>query len=250
MSAAAASSRAPFGHLAAIYLLSVPLAWLVTPAGVPLDASVAGLAVGLGWLIGLAPWWLAINAVFVPALSAALTLEISPVWALAAFAALVLVYGGIWKSRVPLFFTSARSQGALRELLPDGPIRFLDVGCGDARVLARLAAVRPESRFEGVEQALVPWLAARLRCRLSRSGCAVRRADLWTTDLGAYDVVYAYLSPAVMPELWQKAQREMRAGSRLVSAFEVPGIAPAEQVDVGDAMGTRLNVWHMGQGGR
>lgn len=248
--AAAASSRVPLGRIAATYLFSVPLAWLLAPAGLSFDASVAGLAVGFGWLMGLAPWWLAINAVFVPALSFGLSLEISPLWALAAFVGLMLVYGAIWKSRVPLFFTSARTQEALGALLPAGAIRFLDVGCGDARVLTRLAAERAGSRFEGVEQALVPWLLARLRCHLSQGDCAVRRADLWATDLSGYDVVYAYLSPAVMPELWEKAQREMRPGTKLVSAFAVPGRSPDRSIDVGDAMDTRLHVWTMHAGPR
>ena len=244
---AGAASRIPLGRIAATYLLSLPLAALVAPAGFAFDASVAGLAVGFGWLMGLAPWWLAINAVFVPALSFGLSLEISPLWALAAFIGLILVYGAIWKSRVPLFFTSSRTLGALRTLLPQGPIRFLDAGCGDARVLTRLAAERPEGRFEGVEQALVPWLMARVRCRLSRGSCAVSRGDLWAADLSRYDVVYAYLSPAVMPEFWVKAKREMRPGTLLVSAFAVPGAAPSESVDVGDAVRTRLNVWRMGK---
>jgi hypothetical protein len=246
MSEAVDRSRAPFGALAAIYAISIPLAWLVTPAGVSWDTSIAGFAVGLSWLMGLAPWWLAINAVFVPALSFAVTADVSPLWALAAFAALLLVYGGIWKSRVPLFFTSRRALLPLSRLIPDGAARFLDIGCGDARVLTRLAGEHRSCRFEGVEQALVPWLLALARCRLARGDCAVTRADLWKTDLSRYDVVYAYLSPAVMARLWAKARGEMRPGTRLVSAFAVPGVAPAETIEVGDAMGTRLHVWHMG----
>jgi hypothetical protein len=250
MSAAAASSRVPFGQIAAVYLLSVPLAWLVASVGVSWDAAVGGLAAALAWLIGLDIWWVAINAAFVPALSFALSLDVSPLWGLAAFVALMLVYGGIWKSRVPLFFTSTRSQAALDRLLPAGRFEFLDLGCGDARVLTRLAAGHPEARFEGVEQALAPWLMALLRCRMTQGRCAVRRADLWNVDLGAYDVVYAYLSPAAMPGLWAKAQREMRPGSRLISAFAVPGVAPDEAVDVDDAVRTTLRVWRMGGNAR
>jgi hypothetical protein len=80
---------------------------------------------------------------------------------------------------------------------------------------------------------------------LSKGQCCVRRADLWTLDFGAYDVVYAYLSPAVMPELWAKARREMRPGALLVSAFQVPGVRADKALDVGDAMRTRLHVWRM-----
>ena len=168
--------------------------------------------------------------------------------AVAALVALVLVYGCIWKSRVPLFFTTARAQDALAAVLPPGPLRFLDLGCGDARVLARLAGKRPGSHFDGVEQALVPWLVASLRCWLAEGDCAVARGDLWAADLSQYDVVYAYLSPAVMPALWDKARREMRPGTRLVSAFAVPGAEPDETVEAGDALRTRLHVWNMGEG--
>jgi SAM-dependent methyltransferase len=250
MISATASSRLPLAHIAAIYLISVPLAWFVTPDGMPWNASVAGLAVGLSWLTGLAPWWLAINAIFVPGLTFALSLEISPLWALAAFVALMLVYGAIWKSRVPLFFSSGRAQDALAALLPKTPHKLLDVGCGDARVLTRLAASRPDSRYDGVEQAFLPWLIGRLRTRVSKGQCGVRRADLWALDFGAYDVVYAYLSPAVMPELWTKALREMRPGALLVSAFPVPGVRADESLDVGDAMRTQLHVWRMAGGAR
>jgi SAM-dependent methyltransferase len=255
---AMSAERLPVTQLAAIYLVSMPLAWLASAHGLPWDATVAGCAVGLCWMIGLAPWWLAINAVFVPALSWSLAVEIPPSWALGALVTLVVVYGRIWKSRVPLFFSSARTQqaleGLLRDTAPDvatgGRIAFLDVGCGDARVLTRLAALRPECRFEGVEQAYAPWLLARLRCAFSQGHARVRRGDLWTLDLGAYDVVYAYLSPAVMPELWRKARREMRAGALLVSAFDVPGAPRAHTVEVGDTMRTRLHAWRMAGNGR
>jgi hypothetical protein len=243
---AATASRLPLGRIATTYLVALPAAGFAAAAGVPWEMAVGVLAAGLSWLVGLPRWWIAINALFVPALSFGLTLDVSPVWALVALVALVLVYGGIWKSRVPLFFTTGRALDALASVLPAGPVRFLDLGCGDARVIARLAAARAGSQFDGVEQALVPWLMASLRCRLAQGDCAVARGDLWAADLSQYDVVYAYLSPAVMARLWDKARREMRAGSRLVSAFAVPGEEPDATVDVGDALRTRLHVWDMG----
>jgi SAM-dependent methyltransferase len=239
------AGRFPLAKLAAVYLVSVPVAVALTPHGAPWEMVTAGCAVALGWMMGLAPWWLAINAIFLPGLAWSLTLDTSPLWPLAALIALVLVYGRIWKSRVPLFFSSARACEALVRLLPAGSRRFLDVGCGDARVLAHLAAVRPDCTFEGVEQAFFPWLLARVRCGLAKAPCAVRRADLWRADFGAYHVVYAYLSPAVMRELWEKAASEMRPGALLVSAFAVPGVRPDGMIDADDAMGTRLHVWRM-----
>jgi SAM-dependent methyltransferase len=239
------TGAAPLTRAAAIYAVSVPFAWAVTPEPVGWEVVATLTSLALVPVVGLAPWWLVINAVFLPALLASSRLELSPAWALVALGLLVLLYGRIWRSQVPLFFSSRRAQKALARLLPAGPIAFLDVGCGDGRVLADLAARRPESSFHGVEHALAPWFAARLRCGSRGTQCRVVRGDLWNRTLAPYDVVYAFLSPAVMDRLWEKARDEMRPGTLLVSAFAVPNVTPDEQVEVGDALQTRLHVWRM-----
>jgi hypothetical protein len=239
--------NAPLARAAAIYCLSVPLAWTLAPREFAWEFLAAMFALMLVPIARLGPWWLVINAVFLPALSTALKLELSPLWALAGFGVLVLLYGKIWRSRVPIFFSSRRAQAALEKLLPPGrSISFLDVGCGDGRVLARLASSRPESHFEGIEHAFGLWLAACLRCRRLRKQCRVLRGNLWSRTLTQYDVVYAFLSPTVMERLWQKAQREMRPGTLLVSAFAVPNVCAQQQIEVGDAFRTRLHVWRIG----
>lgn len=238
-------ARAPTATLAAIHLVSAAVAWALTPEGWQWQLVAAALAVGSSWLMRLPPWWLAINAIFLPVLSWGLTLNVSPLWALGALSALMLVYGRIWQSRVPLFFSSGRAQDALVKLLPAGKQSFLDVGCGDGRVLRHLAAARPDCRFEGIEQALFPWLLARVRCWAVRAECRIRRGNLWKLDLSGYDIVYAYLSPAVMNEFWAKARQEMRPGALLVSAFAIPGVEPNRSVQIEDVMRTRLHVWRV-----
>jgi hypothetical protein len=239
--------RAPLTRAAAIYCLSVPLAWTLAPRGFAWEFLAAIFALMLVPVARLGPWWLVINAVFLPALTTALKLALSPLWALAALAGLVLLYGKIWRSRVPIFFSSRRAQAALVKLLPsDRAISFVDVGCGDGRVLARLASSRPESRFEGIEHALGLWFAARLRCRSLRKQCKVLHGNLWSRTLTQYDVVYAFLSPTVMERLWDKAQREMRPGTLLVSAYGVPNVSAHEHIEVPDAFRTRLHVWRIG----
>ncbi len=239
--------QAPLTRAVGINAIAAPVAWAVTPPAFAWQFVAAFLAMILAPVVGLEPWWLVINAIFLPALFTVLTLELSPAWALAALAILLLLYGRIWRSEVPLFFSTDRAQAELEKLLPSGrPISFLDVGCGDGRVLLRLAQARPESRFEGVEHAFAPWLAARFRCRTSDRHCTVHRGDLWTRSLAPYDVVYAFLSPAVMERFWDKARSEMRPGTLLVSAFGAPNVSPHERVDVDDALHTRLHVWHMG----
>ena len=247
MRAALKFLQPPLMRVAAIYGMSVPLAYALAPEGLAWEFLASTFALLLVPVMRLPAWWLVINAVFLPALSAGLTLQLSPVWALAALALLVLLYGKIWRSRVPILFSSGRAQTALAKLLPaDRSISFLDIGCGDGRVLSRLASGRPDSRFEGIEHAPALWFAARLRCGRHGQQCKVVRGNLWSRTLAPYDVVYAFLSPVVMERLWHKAQREMRPGALLVSAFAVPNVSPHQRVEVSDALGTCLNVWRIG----
>ena len=205
------------------------------------------LAVLGGVLIGLASWWILINALFVPALSMALAVDISPYWGLAAFALMTLVYWGVGHTQVPLFLSSEAAAHALLQLLPVAPQpHFLDLGCGDARLLARLAAVRRDGRFEGIEYAPLPWLAGWLRLLKSGLRCSVRWGDFWQRNLSGYDVVYAYLSPVPMARLWAKARREMRPGSLFVSnTFPVPGVNAGEIIALNDGWGSRLYLYRM-----
>lgn len=205
------------------------------------------LAVLGGLLIGLASWWIIINALFVPALSMALAADIPPYWALGAFSLMTLVYWGVGHTQVPLFLSSDTAARALLQLLPAAPRpRFLDLGCGDARLLARLAAVRRDGRFEGIEYAPLPWLAGWLRLLKSGLRCSVRWGNFWRRDLSGYDVVYAYLSPVPMARLWAKARREMRPGTVLVSnTFPVPGADAGEIIALDDDWGGCLYLYRM-----
>ena len=113
-------------------------------------------------------------------------------------------------------------------------------------MLAHLARVRPSGAYHGVEVAPVPFLVCWLRAVLIRRRCSVSWQDFRNLDFGRYDVIYAYLSPAAMGGLWEKASREMRPGSLLVSnSFAVPGVQPAFTLATGAGSGSRLLVWRM-----
>jgi hypothetical protein len=85
------------------------------------------------------------------------------------------------------------------------------------------------------------WLVSRLRLG---GKAKIRLGSLWDEDLSAYEVVYAYLSPAPMAQLWEKAVREMRPGSLFISnTFAVPGVEPDETVELNDLSHARLLIW-------
>lgn len=209
---------------------------IVLLVGILAVATGRGLALSRGWVPFLMafPWavvWLLRHPV--------------PAWVWpTAFLTLLVIYGGGIFTRVPLYHSNHAAWHALLELLPPYPVRCVDLGAGLAGPLVFLAGERPDSTFRGVEASPLTCLAAWLRTRPVRGNCTVRWGSLWGEDLGGYEVVYAFLSPAPMAELFAKAAREMKPGSLLVSnTFEVPGQEPQMRIPLTGRKDACLLVW-------
>lgn len=219
-------------------LAPIPVGWLAL--------AQALLAMVLARVFGMAWWWQCMHLVFVPGLLLALTLPLNAGWFLAASLLLGSLYSGAARDRVPLYFTGPRTRSALLAQLPlRAGLRVLDAGAGWGGLVARLACARPDAQVEGVENAPFSFALAWLRLR-GRRNARVEFGNLWQRSLAGCDVVYAFLSPAVMARLWDKARAEMPPGSIFVSnSFAVPGVTPHATVDVGDLRGSRLYLWRM-----
>jgi SAM-dependent methyltransferase len=222
--------------LGLLNVLSMQAAWWW-----PLQAL---LAASLSILARQPRWWWLIHLLFVPTLVLALQWGLSPWWYLLLFVLALLLFGRVDRSRVPLYLSNQAALQALEQVLPQGA-RLLDLGAGTGTVLRYLVR-RKDLQLAGVEHACLPYWLAKLR--LAGSGPALKlwRGDLMRTPLAEYDAVYAFLSPAAMPALWEKARREMRSGSLLISnTFTIPG-QPADQViELNDWKGARLYLWRM-----
>ena len=203
--------------------------------------AIGGMALLIATLSRQPWWWRLIHALFAPMAWAVAQLAIDPGWFLLLAILLLLVYRGALSGQVPLYLSNADTAAALAELTADRPqLRFLDLGAGIGSVLRSLAQARPDARFTGIENAPATWLAGRLRTA-GLANCDWRWGDIWQADLAAYDVVYAFLSPAPMAALWRKVQAEMRPGSLFVSnSFAVPEVEPGFVAEVEDARQTRL----------
>ncbi len=186
-------------------------------------------------------WWCIIHALFAPLAWYVAQLKIDPSWFLAAFIVSVLVFRGAARDQIPLYLSTGATAQAVAALLPEGnAARCVDLGAGFGSLLHPLAVLRPQGSYVGIENAPLTWLIGRL-LTLGRRNIAWRWGDLWTTSLTEFDLVYAFLSPAPMPELWEKALREMRPGSLLVSnGFPIPEVEPESVIEVGDARESRL----------
>jgi hypothetical protein len=207
------------------------------------------VAAMLSYFIGLARWWLPIQLLFVPALTAALSLKILPAYYLAAFLVLLAIYWSTFKSQVPLYLSSVKVWQALDSLLPAAvagkSFEFIDLGSGMGGVLTHLAKIRPDGHFHGIESApflfIISWLRA-----LRQKNCQLSWGSFWAEDLGKYDVVYAYLSPVPMARLWLKVQDEMRPGTLFVSStFIIPDQSPERVIETEDLHASTLYIWRI-----
>ena len=216
----------------------------------PLIALLAVQGVGaahLGRRFGLANWWAPIHMVVPFAVAAALLWRLPPWVFLAAFVFLLLFY---WNSvaGVPLYLTNRETRATLAGLLPETPgFRFIDLGSGFGGPLIDLAQRRPDGRFEGIESAPMPYALTWARLLVQRRpNASVRYGDFRSLDLAPYDVVYCFLSPVPMPALYDKAKRQMRPGTLLISnTFAVPDHPADETREVPDRRRTTLRVWRM-----
>ncbi len=258
------------GHLklppAVIALLLQFIAFVLAAAGLSstaltvttlLFATLCGvIAAVLSHFAGLARWWLLIQFLFAPSLVLMLNLNIPSGVYLGAFLLMLLVYWSTFRSQVPLYLSSKRVWQTLEELLPpaellqdktDKHFSFMDIGSGMGGVLTHLATVRPDGRYFGVENAPLPYLFSRLRIKLgNHPDCTVLWGNFWSCDLAQYDVVFAYLSPVPMEQLWNKIKREMRPGSIFISnSFAVPQNPPQYSITLDDLHHSTLHIWHM-----
>jgi len=204
------------------------------------------LAAGMARRLRLAPWWPWIQFLFSVALWAAPLLRLPPAFFLAGFSLFAALFWNTFRTQVPFYPSRKAVWRTVAELLPKGrALAVADLGSGFGGLVCHLAASRPDVRVTGIESAPLPWLFSRLRKEGRRPNCRFVRADYASDDLAAYDVVFAYLSGAAMPALWQQAVSEMRPGTLLLSyEFAIPGVEPSF-VAQPDASGPVLYGWRM-----
>lgn len=207
-------------------------------------AAAGGTAFGLG----AARLWACFLALLPALFIGALMLDL-PVWVpVFLLTLLVFVMGNSLTDRVPLYLSNQETLQKLAALVPENtPVRMIDLGCGFAT--APLALSRHNSHkdscFVGVENAPFPFVVAKIRGWLCGDPrVAINWGSLWQVDLSEFDVVYAFLSPHPMVDLYAKASAEMSPGTRFISnSFAVPGIDPEKTIPIVNGRATALLVW-------
>lgn len=239
-------------QIAAVALVLTALSVMgqrVTPLFLALCCG--SVAAVFSYLMRQARWWWWIHLGFMPAVVVVLALDLPPTLFLTAFLIFMLVYWSTFRTQVPLYLSSDKVWIALETLLPAEQLNrgfsFVDLGSGLGGVLTHLAGKRTDGRYVGVEAAPLPCLWSWLRIKLAGlQNCSVRWGSMWDVDLGQYDVVFAYLSPVPMAQLWTKARAEMRPGSLFISStFVVLEHPPQRTIEIDDLHRSTLYIWEM-----
>ena len=196
-------------------------------------------------------WWIGIQVLLPLLLWTFLWFDI-PSWIfLVLLLALSLVFWSTIGTRVPLYLSNRQTWQAVEALLPapdpTQTLRFADLGSGLGGLLFYLASRRPDVELLGIELAPLPaWLSQLRAAAVERGKLRILWGSFWSLNLEPYDVVFAFLSPVPMADLWAKAQREMRSGTLFVScAFEVPGQRPDQTLELSSPRQPRLLVWQI-----
>lgn len=185
-------------------------------------------------------WWRWIHALFPLAIWATLQLHISEHVFLIGFLVTLALYWSVHRTQVPFYPSFPATWRAVLNLMvrqslmkkqakESASLRVIDIGSGLGDLPLYLAKRRPQDQVLGIEIAPLPYLISRFRAWLSRSKAQMLLGDYQQHSFFQFDIVFAYLSPAAMTTLWQKAKQEMRAGTLLVSSeFPVPNVGATE----------------------
>ena len=174
-------------------------------------------------------WWRWIHVIFPVAVIGMQQVALPAMVYLAGFVVTLTLYWSVHNTRVPFYPSFPATWRAMHQILEqhaaEQPLRVLDIGSGLGDVSLFLSRQRTQDQIDGIEIAPLPWLVSRIRSIFSRTRTQFKLGDYRHSDFAQLDVVFAYLSPAVMPDVWQKVSAEMRPGRLFVSSeFPVPDV--------------------------
>lgn len=222
-------------------VINSTLAFEFSQLGLPVQSPVFWLAVHLvivsvlARAISMPVWWRWIHIIFPLAVLCMQQVHIPAGVYLSGFILTLVLYWSVHNTRVPFYPSFPATWRAMLHLCDQHAgahtLRVLDIGSGLGDVAMFLAKERLQDHVAGIEIAPLPWLLSWLRSTLGGSAASFSLGDYRQLDFAELDVIFAYLSPAVMTDVWCKVQQEMRPGSLFVSSeFPVEGVTPSRTI--------------------
>ena len=178
-------------------------------------------------------WWKYIHFIFPLAVYITSRFEIPSLVYLLAFLFLLSLHTASYKNRVPYFPSKTTVWARVNDFLTSRNAKnFIDLGSGLGGLVLHLKHKNPALTVIGIEMAPLPWFISVLRKKLTKSNANFILGDYQALNLGQYDAIFTYLSPAPMEYLYEKAVREMRTNTLFLShEFPIPNIKPSYLLD-------------------
>lgn len=199
-------------------------------------------------LVRMPKWWLWIHFFFPLAIFLMLQWNIPNQIYLFGFLVFLSLFWTTFRTQVPFYPSRPIVWEQVLNFLPqkqNETLRVVDIGSGLGDMSMYIAHMRPDVLVEGIEIAPLPWLISFLRAKYRRSSAVFSLGNYQQLNFANYDVVFAYLSPAVMSELWKKSKSEMRKDSLLISyEFEISDVVPTQVILMHENK-PKLYVWNM-----
>lgn len=144
------------------------------------------------------------------------------VFVLLASVAYAAIQGAPW---VPTWKRDMKRVGELLRLQPGE--KFVELGCGNARVCRHIKRRQPEAEVVGVELSFLQYGIGWLQNRLAGSGVKMKLENAFKHDLSGYDAFYVFLMPETYQKIRPKFETELKPGARVVSyVWPIPGWEP------------------------
>ena len=110
------------------------------------------------------------------------------------------------------------------------PLKIVDLGSGDGRLLLPLAGRFPQHSFCGIEWEWALWKISSFRAR-QKKNIHFLKQNFMTANLSDFDVVLCFLSNELSGDLSKKLLRELKPGSIIISsAFVLKELKPQKTI--------------------
>ena len=147
---------------------------------------------------------------------------------------LVLIFPGVYAMVKGAPFVPSMNS-AINGMLKLGKFkktdRVVDIGCGDGKVIRRIAKEKVKEAV-GYELSIPTFLLARFRTFLAKGDEKIRFANFWHQDLAQYDVIVCFLLIEAMTNFEKDVWPKLRKGTRVISnAFKLRSVPVEAESD-------------------
>ncbi len=163
---------------------------------------------------------------------------------------LVVALSIVWstlRTGISPTMSSGKACKAMLDSVEDtnsGPL--IDLGSGWGTLVVAVARQYPERQVIGYELSWFPWLVSVIRKHsLGLGNLTLYRKDFRTAELGNASVLFCYLFPGGMVNLYEKLNRERFNEILIVSnTFALPSCQPTSIIRLNDLYRSPVYVYH------